>query len=161
MITRDPATHGAILIPIILSSDKMTVSVATGQHNYYLLYLSIGNLHNTARCAHKNSVRLVAFLAMPKSKYNSLLIYNVHFHAAYTYQPQRSMQRHRHFESSGASSSTNHSQRYSIVCGHSWKHGHSRNSLTATFVGSYTHWGLTLQTTKSKCSYRASCETGV
>ena len=84
MITCDPATHGAILIPIILGSDKMTVSVATGQHDYYPLYLSIGNLHNTARRAHKNSVRLVAFLAMPKSKYNSLLIYNLHFHATYT-----------------------------------------------------------------------------
>lgn len=60
--------HGMALIPIILGSDKTTVSVATGQHDYYLLYLSIGNLHNTARRAHKNGVKLIAFLAMPKSK---------------------------------------------------------------------------------------------
>lgn len=60
--------HGTVLIPIILGSDKTTVSVATGQHDYYPLYLSIGNLHNTARRAHKNGVKLIAFLAMPKSK---------------------------------------------------------------------------------------------
>ena len=57
-----------MLVPIILGSDKTTVSVATGQHDYYPLYLSIGNLHNTARRAHKNGVKLIAFLAMPKSK---------------------------------------------------------------------------------------------
>ena len=57
-----------MLVPIILDSDKTTVTVATGQHDYYPLYLSIGNLHNTARCAHKNGVKLIGFLAMPKSK---------------------------------------------------------------------------------------------
>ncbi|KAN0080179.1 hypothetical protein V8E55_009745 [Tylopilus felleus] len=46
---------------------KTTVSVATGQHDYYPLYLSIGNLHNTTRHAHKNGVQLIAFLAMPKT----------------------------------------------------------------------------------------------
>ena len=44
------------------------VDVTTGQHDYYPLYLSIGNLHNTAHCVHKNEVELIAFLAMPKSK---------------------------------------------------------------------------------------------
>jgi hypothetical protein len=83
MIARVPATHGALLIPIILGSPKMTVSVATGQHDYYPLYLSIGNLHNTARCAQKNGVKLFAFLAMPNGKYNLLLIY-IHLNAVYT-----------------------------------------------------------------------------
>ncbi|KAG6370379.1 hypothetical protein JVT61DRAFT_12100 [Boletus reticuloceps] len=67
MIAEDPMTHGATLIPIVLGSDKTTVSVATGQHDYYPLYLSIGNLHNTAHCAHKNGIKLIAFLAMPKT----------------------------------------------------------------------------------------------
>ena len=67
-IAQNPTTHGALMIPIILGSDKTTVSVTTGQHDYYPLYLSVGNLHNTARCAHKNGVKLIAFLAMPKSK---------------------------------------------------------------------------------------------
>ena len=56
------------MIPIILGSDKTTVSVATGQHDYYPLYLSIGNLHNMACHAHKNGVKLIVFLAMPKGK---------------------------------------------------------------------------------------------
>jgi len=61
--------HGAMLVPIILGSDKTTVSVATGQNDYYPLYLSIGNVHNNTRRAHRNALILVAFLAIPKSKY--------------------------------------------------------------------------------------------
>ena len=61
------------MISIILGSDKTTVSVATGQHDYYPLYLSVGNLHNTVRRAHKNGVKLIAFLAMPKSKLRELI----------------------------------------------------------------------------------------
>ncbi|KIN93763.1 hypothetical protein M404DRAFT_170289 [Pisolithus tinctorius Marx 270] len=62
-----PMTGGATLVPIILGSDKTTVSVATGQTDYYPLYLSIGNVHNTVRRAHHNTVVLIAFLAMPKT----------------------------------------------------------------------------------------------
>jgi Plavaka transposase len=53
--------------PIILGSDKTTVSVATGHVEYHPLYLSIGNLHNTVRRAHRNGVIPIAFLAIPKS----------------------------------------------------------------------------------------------
>jgi len=63
--------HGAMMVPIILGSDKTTVSVATGQNDYYPLYLSIGNLHNNTRRAHCNSLVLIAFLAIPKSPYFS------------------------------------------------------------------------------------------
>jgi hypothetical protein len=45
-IAKDPATHGAMLVPIILGSDKTTVSVMTGNNKYYPLYGSIGNVHN-------------------------------------------------------------------------------------------------------------------
>jgi len=57
-----------MLVPIILSSNKTTVSVATGQTDYYPLYLSIGNVRNTVHRAHRNAVALIGFLAMPKSK---------------------------------------------------------------------------------------------
>lgn len=60
-------------MPVILGSDKTTVSVATGQHDYYPLYLSLGNLRNTARRSHKNGVKLIAFLAMPKSNSSVVL----------------------------------------------------------------------------------------
>jgi Plavaka transposase len=53
--------------PIILGSDKTTVSVATGQVEYHPLYISIGNPHNTVRRAHRNAVIPIAFLAIPKS----------------------------------------------------------------------------------------------
>lgn len=58
-----------MFVPIVLGSDKLTVSVATGQHDYYPLYLSIGNLHNSARRLHRNGVTLIGFLATLKSKY--------------------------------------------------------------------------------------------
>jgi Plavaka transposase len=68
MIAVDPATHGSMFVPIILGSDKTTVSVATGHTEYWPVYLSIGNIHNNARHAHKNGLVLLGFLAIPKSK---------------------------------------------------------------------------------------------
>ncbi|KAG2115113.1 uncharacterized protein F5147DRAFT_649531 [Suillus discolor] len=35
-ISEDPDTHGSMFMPVILRSDKTTVSVATGQNDYYL-----------------------------------------------------------------------------------------------------------------------------
>ncbi|KAG2016559.1 hypothetical protein CC2G_009715 [Coprinopsis cinerea AmutBmut pab1-1] len=63
-----PTTRGNLLVPIILGSDKTTVSVATGQNDYYPLYLSIGNIHNNVRRAHRESVIPIGFLAIPKSE---------------------------------------------------------------------------------------------
>ncbi|KAG0700978.1 hypothetical protein DFH29DRAFT_1069909, partial [Suillus ampliporus] len=62
-----PAATVQRFVPIILGSDKMTVSVATGQNDYYPLYASIGNVHNNVRRAHRNSVAIVGFLAIPKT----------------------------------------------------------------------------------------------
>ncbi|KAG1719820.1 uncharacterized protein EDB91DRAFT_1284709 [Suillus paluster] len=42
-IAEDAETHGSTFVPIILGSDKTTISVATGQNDYYTLYTSIGN----------------------------------------------------------------------------------------------------------------------
>ncbi|THH10063.1 hypothetical protein EW146_g8485, partial [Bondarzewia mesenterica] len=67
VIAKDPATHGAMFVPIILSSDKMTISVATGHTEYYPLYISNGNIHNNVHRAHRNAVSLVGFLAIPKA----------------------------------------------------------------------------------------------
>ena len=65
-IARDPKTHGSMFIPVILGSDKTTVSVATGQNDFYPLYLSIGNVQNHIRRAHKNALVLIGFLPIPK-----------------------------------------------------------------------------------------------
>ncbi|KAG2142346.1 hypothetical protein DEU56DRAFT_939653 [Suillus clintonianus] len=66
-ISKDPDTIGATFVPIILGSDKTTVSVGTGNNEYYPLYLSIGNVHNNVRRAHRNAVSVIGFLAMPKT----------------------------------------------------------------------------------------------
>lgn len=55
-------------VPIILGSDKTTVSVATGNNEYYPLYMSIGNVSNTGRRAQEGAVRLIGFLSIPKGK---------------------------------------------------------------------------------------------
>jgi hypothetical protein len=66
-----------MFIPIILGSDKTVVSVATGQNEFWPLYMSIGNVHNRVRRAHGNAVALIAFLSIPKSKYYSLASVNL------------------------------------------------------------------------------------
>ena len=68
IIAEDPETHGSMFVPIILGSDKTTVSVGTGNNEYYPLYMSIGNIHNNTRRTHRNGVVLVGFLAIPKSQ---------------------------------------------------------------------------------------------
>ena len=68
IIAEDPETHGAMFVPIILGSDKTTVSVATGHVEYWPLYGSIGNIHNNVRRGHGAGLVLVGFLSIPKSK---------------------------------------------------------------------------------------------
>lgn len=65
-----------MFVPIILGSDKTTVSVATGQNEYYPLYVSSGNVHNTVRRPHQGAVALVAFLAIPKGLFLSKETYS-------------------------------------------------------------------------------------
>ena len=75
VIAEDPETHGSMFVPVILGSDKTTVSVATGHNEYYPLYASIGNVQNHVRRAHRDAVSLVGFLAIPKSGYFTVLAY--------------------------------------------------------------------------------------
>jgi hypothetical protein len=77
IIAADPETHGAMFAPVVLGSDKTTVSVATGQNEYYPLYASIGNAQNHVRRAHRNALAIIGFLAIPKSMlqcYSCLLV---------------------------------------------------------------------------------------
>lgn len=57
-----------MFVPTVIGCDKTTVSVATGQNEYYPLYLSIGNVKNNVRRAHRNAIAIIGFLAIPKSK---------------------------------------------------------------------------------------------
>ncbi|KAG2031962.1 hypothetical protein BDR03DRAFT_936176 [Suillus americanus] len=68
ILAEDPNCCDAMFVPIILGSDKTTVSVAIGQNDFYPLYTSAGNLRNNVCCAHKESVSLVGFLPIPKTE---------------------------------------------------------------------------------------------
>ena len=63
---QDPQADGAMFVPIILSSEKTTVSVAMGQNDYWPVYLSIGNVHNNVRRVHCDAIVLLGFLPIPK-----------------------------------------------------------------------------------------------
>ncbi|RXW15717.1 hypothetical protein EST38_g10132 [Candolleomyces aberdarensis] len=67
ILAKNEETHGSVYSPVVLGSDKTTVSVATGQNDFYPLYASLGNLHNTVRRSHRNAVALIGFLSIPKT----------------------------------------------------------------------------------------------
>ncbi|KIK80142.1 hypothetical protein PAXRUDRAFT_45621, partial [Paxillus rubicundulus Ve08.2h10] len=58
---------GSTFVPLILGSDKTTVSVRTGNNKFYTLYLSVGHVWNSVRCAHWDALVLIAFLTIPKT----------------------------------------------------------------------------------------------
>ena len=68
LISVDTDTYSAIFIPTIIGTDKTTTSVATGQHEYHPVYLSVGNVRNVARRAHKGALVLIGFLPIPKGE---------------------------------------------------------------------------------------------
>ncbi|EMD32329.1 hypothetical protein CERSUDRAFT_161695 [Gelatoporia subvermispora B] len=68
LLSKNKDLHGSMFVPVILGSDKTTVSVATGQNEYYPLYLSIGNIHNNVRRAHRDGLVVIGFLAIAKSE---------------------------------------------------------------------------------------------
>jgi hypothetical protein len=57
-----------MFIPIVLGSDKTTVSVGTGDIEYHPLYFSLSPFHNSVRQAHWNALIPIGFLAILKSK---------------------------------------------------------------------------------------------
>lgn len=67
IISKKKDTHGSMFVPIILGSNKTTVSVATGHNEYWPIYISIGNIYNNIQRAHRNGLFLLGFLAIPKS----------------------------------------------------------------------------------------------
>ena len=72
-ISKDTSTHGSMFIPIYISSDKTTVSVATGQNNFHPVYISVGNVHNNIRRADVGGFVLLAFLPIPRGKHHTEL----------------------------------------------------------------------------------------
>ncbi|ETW80097.1 hypothetical protein HETIRDRAFT_419687 [Heterobasidion irregulare TC 32-1] len=73
IIVKDTETHGSMFVPIILRSNKMTISVAIGQTKFYPLYRSRGNVHNNIHHVHCNAILLIGFLSIPKKAIFKLL----------------------------------------------------------------------------------------
>lgn len=71
IIAESPANEGAMFVPVMLGSDKTTVSVGTGDNEFWPLYGSVGNIHNNMRRAHGAGFVLIAFLAIPKGNFLS------------------------------------------------------------------------------------------
>jgi len=67
IISEDPDTHGSMVVPLLLGSDKTLASNATGQNEFHPLYFSPGNVKNSVRRAHCNALVPIGFLAIPKS----------------------------------------------------------------------------------------------
>lgn len=67
--------EGSMYVLIILDADKTPVSVATGNVEYHPLYLSIGNLCNSAWHEHCNGIIPIGFLAIPKGMSAQSLLY--------------------------------------------------------------------------------------
>jgi len=57
-----------MFVPIYVSSDKTTVSVATGQNDFHPVYISVGNIHNGIRRADVGGFVLLAFLPIPRGE---------------------------------------------------------------------------------------------
>lgn len=95
--------HGAFFVPIILGSDKTTVSVATGNNEYWPVYLSIGNLHNSTRRTHRNGLVVIGFLSTPKGKF-FLCIHDPVLNFFHLNQPTKNIVTVMNFASSGANS---------------------------------------------------------
>lgn len=109
IIARDPLACGSMFVPVILGSDKTTVSVATGQNDFYPLYLSIGNVQNHIRRAHKDALVLIGFLPIPKGQsYRATFFSNLSHHLR---QVQGRTLTPRSFDISSATSLTDQSLR--------------------------------------------------
>ncbi|KAI9569312.1 hypothetical protein HD554DRAFT_2171461 [Boletus coccyginus] len=64
LIAQDLDICSATFVPIVLGSNKTTVSVGTGNTEYYLLYISLSNFHNNVHHFHSSVVTILVFLAI-------------------------------------------------------------------------------------------------
>ncbi|KAG2135864.1 uncharacterized protein EDB93DRAFT_1242442 [Suillus bovinus] len=67
-IAKDPNMLSSTFIPIILGSDKTTVSVGMGNNEYYPLYASIGNIHNNLIYRHNTFIHSALMPACTATK---------------------------------------------------------------------------------------------
>ncbi|KAK0432234.1 hypothetical protein EV421DRAFT_2024116 [Armillaria borealis] len=66
-ISDDLGLEDITFVPVIAGSDKMTISMATGQNEYYPVYITNGIIHNNIWHVHRDGVSLLAFLSISKN----------------------------------------------------------------------------------------------
>ena len=159
-ITKNPANHGAAFCPIILGSDKTTVLVATGQNEYYPLYMSNGVVYNNVRRAHRNALTLVGFLAIPKSEYLTRIINCQIENSLVHYQQTRSIKTVPNFASFDRICFMGLSEKSLKPFNQVWRHLRFCGGLMDTTAELSLGLVLTLQITQSKSSWHASCRVG-
>lgn len=160
MISGEPDAQGSSFVPIILGSDKTTVSVATGQNEYYPVYCSIGNVHNKVRRAHRNAVALIAFLAIPKSKCHSVRKWFQIPSVTNIRQPTSATQTAPPSANFGGSYSTPRSDVFCNLCDLGWRSPTSCVAEMDIFGRSYTGSARTLLIILSKRCSHASYRDG-
>ncbi|KAJ3743843.1 hypothetical protein EV360DRAFT_90216 [Lentinula raphanica] len=67
ILAEDATNHGAMFVPFVGGSDRTTVSVATGHHEYHPVYASPCNFTNVTRQSHPFALCPIAFLVIPKT----------------------------------------------------------------------------------------------
>lgn len=97
-IAKDPNTHGAMFLPLIMGSDKTTVSVATGNQEFHPFYGSPGVISGIARRSHGSGVLPYSMLPIPKGLYTfDLLQIQVVF--SLIFQLLSGIEKHQHLRS--------------------------------------------------------------
>ena len=131
-----------MFVPIIVGSDKTTVSVATGANEFWPIYGSIGNVHNNIRRAHGAGLVLIGFLSIPKGVFLFPLIVSQLIFC----QPTNPMRLVLNSGDFGANSFIYHYRKFLNRFNQEWKLRKSRNVLMDIFDGLFGVLVHTLQT---------------
>ena len=68
-------THGAMLVSIVVGSNKTMASIASGHQEFHLVYVGPGNIDNPTRQAHGLEILPCAFLPILKGMILSLMLF--------------------------------------------------------------------------------------
>ena len=134
-----------MFVLVIVGSNKTTVSVGTGDNEFWPIYGSIGNVHNNVRRAHGAGLVLIGFLSIPKGRVVHILRTQLIF-----WQPTNLMPQILNSGDFGASFFIYHYQKFSNPFDQEWKYLKLRNVLMDTFDVLSGVLVLTLQIISSK-----------
>lgn len=136
-----------MFVPVILGSDKTTVSVGTGDNEFWPIYGSIGNIHNNIRRAHGGGLVLIGFLSIPKG---SPFFISWSWFPLIFRQPTKPIRQILNFEDFDVNSFIYHYQKSWSRFDQEWKRLRLLNVLMDIFDRLSGVWARILQITSSK-----------